>query len=403
MSTISDAPIAAVNRDRLDVPDVVSRLRRVVQTDAPVALHEPTFGGREWEYVKDCLDTGWVSSVGKYVDRFETMVAEACGAKHAVAVVNGTGALHMALLASGAQRDDEVLVPALTFIATANAVSYIGATAHFIDVEESTMGVDAAALDAYLRQIAERTGGEARNRETGRRISAIVPMHAFGTPVDMDALARVATNWNIAVVEDAAEAIGASYRGRRAGSLATVAAVSFNGNKIVTTGGGGAVVTNDADIARRIKHLTTQAKKPHRWEFDHDEIGYNYRLPNINAALGCAQLERLDEFVEKKRRLASRYHDAFGSVAGLRPHREPIGSTSNYWLNALVLDESCAGQRDELLAATNEAGLMTRPIWKLMSRLSIYAGNPRAPLPVAESLERRIVNVPSSPGLADGA
>jgi perosamine synthetase len=398
----SSGTVVTGARETLDVAGIVERVRRVIGPGA-VVLHEPTFGGREWEYVKECIDSGWVSSVGSFVDRFERMVAEAAGTDHAVAMVNGTAALHLAMLLAGVRRDDEVLVPSLTFIATANAVTYIGAIPHFVDVEEATLGLDAAALHGHLLKVGVMRDGELWNSQTGRRISAVVPMHTFGTPVAMDALMELAADWNLAVVEDAAEAIGATYKGRPAGSLAKLAALSFNGNKTVTTGGGGAVVTNDAALAKRAKHLTTQAKKAHRWEFDHDEIGFNYRLPNINAALGCAQLEQLPKFIDAKRRLAERYQREFAQVVGMQMFREPMGTASNYWLNALILDDANAGTRDDVLTALNDAGVMARPIWKPMSRLSIYEQSPRADLPVAESLEGRIINLPSSPKLSDAA
>jgi perosamine synthetase len=368
---------------------------------APAALHEPEFGGREWEYVKDCIDTGWVSSVGAYVDRFERDLRDVSGAAHAVATVNGTAALHACLLLAGVERGDEVLMPALTFIATANAVSYAGAVPHFVDSESESLGVDADALDAWLRDAAERRGGASFNRRTGARLRALVVMHVFGHPCDLDALAEVAARWHLVLIEDAAESLGSHYKGRHTGNTGLLSALSFNGNKLVTTGGGGAVLTNDAALGRRAKHLTTTARVPHRWSFLHDEVGFNYRLPNLNAALGCAQLERLDGFIERKRALAARYESAFAGVAGIDVLHEPPRTRSNYWLVALVLDAALAGRRDELLAAVNDAGYMARPLWTLMHRLPMYAACPRMPLPVAEAMEARVVNVPSSPRLVE--
>lgn len=388
----------------IDPAAFVATLRGVLpEMPAPVALHQPEFAGNEWAYVKECIDTGWVSSVGSYVDRFERMLAETCGVRHAVAVVNGTAALHVALLLAGVAADDEVLVPALTFVATANAVRYIGAVPHFVDSCSRRLGLDPAALADWLGQVAEVTPAGARNRLTGRRIAAVVPMHVFGHPVDMDALAEVAARFGIAVVEDAAESLGSRYKGRPCGSLGRVAALSFNGNKIVTTGGGGAILTDDPALAARAKHLTTTAKVPHRWEFVHDETGFNYRLPNLNAALGCAQLERLDDMVARKRAVAARYLAAFAAAEGLRVVAEPADSASNYWLNAIVLDERSEALRDVLLEAASEAGFQVRPAWRPMHLLPMYADCPRAPLPVAEALGRRLINLPSSAMLGGAA
>jgi len=361
-----------------------------------IALHEPEFTGREWAYVKECLDTGWVSSVGAYVDRFERDLREVTGAPFAVATVNGTAALHVCLLLAGVRPGDEVLIPALTFIATANAVSYACATPHFVESEEHTLGVDADALESYLLEVAELRNEGCFNRRTGARIRALVAMHVFGHPCDLDALASLAARWRLVLVEDAAESLGSSYRGRHTGNVGQLAALSFNGNKVVTTGGGGAILTQDPELGRRAKHITTTARVPHRWSFLHDEVGYNYRLPNLNAALGCAQLERLPDLIERKRRLAQRYEAAIAGVEGIGFLREPAFGQSNYWLVGLVLDPSHASCRDGLLEALNDAGYMSRPIWTLMHRLPMFAACPRMALPVAESLESRVVNVPSS-------
>lgn len=386
----------------LEPNTVLSGIRRAIGSpNEPVVLHEPQFSGHEWEYVKECIDTGWVSSVGKFVDRFEADLAQACGVKHAVAVVNGTAALHAALLVLGVRPGDEVIVPALTFVATANAVAHCGAVPHLADSEERTLGIDPAKLDRYLSEIVQKNGAGCINGATGRRIAALVPMHVFGHPVDMDPLTAVAERYGLPILEDATEAIGSAYKGRKLGSFGELSTLSFNGNKTVTTGGGGAILTNDPDIAKRAKHLTTTGKRPHAWAFEHDCIAYNYRLPNINAALGVAQLEQLDRFLASKRRLAERYEQAFADVAGLRFFKEQPFARSNYWLNAIVLDEDSASQRDDILAVTNRAGLMTRPVWQLMHRLPMYLDCPRMDLSVAESLERRIVNLPSSAKLGD--
>jgi len=383
------------------VQDVLAAVRRTLgPTDATLALHEPEFQGNEWQYVKDCIDTGWVSSVGSYVDRFERDLSAITGAPFVSATANGTAALHTCLILAGVERGDEVLMPALTFIATANAAAYLGAVPHFVDSEERSLGVDADKLQAHLDQVARIDGDVCVNRRTGARIRALVVMHVFGHPCDIDALAAVAARWKLVFIEDAAESIGSTYRGRPAGSFGALAALSFNGNKVVTTGGGGAVLTSDPALGRRAKHLTTTARTPHRWSFLHDEVGYNYRLPNLNAALGCAQLERLPDMIARKRQLAARYQASFAGVDGVRFLAEPAGTSSNYWLNAIVLADSQPSRRDELLAALNDAGYMARPVWTLMHRLPMYASAPRADLSVAERLERTVVNLPSSPKLA---
>jgi aminotransferase in exopolysaccharide biosynthesis len=365
----------------------------------PAALHEPLFAGNEWRYVKECLDSTYVSSVGAFVDRFEGALAAFTGARHAVAVVNGTAALHVALRLAGVQPGDEVLMPSLCFVATAAAIRYCGAIPHFVDAEEGTLGLDPAALRGHLERISALRDGVRVNGASGRPIRVVVPMHTFGHPVDVRGLADVADDFGLRVVEDAAESLGSLVAGRHTGTFGVMGTVSFNGNKTITTGGGGAILTDDSDLARRAKHVTTTARVPHRWAFVHDEVGYNYRMPNINAALGCAQIEQLPLLLEAKRRLFGRYQAAFANVPHVRVFGEPDGTRSNYWLQTLVLDEEVAAQRDAILEATNAAGLMTRPAWVLMHHLAPYRDCPRMPLPVAESLERRLVNVPSSPHL----
>jgi aminotransferase in exopolysaccharide biosynthesis len=334
--------------------------------------------------------------VGKFVDRFEAELAAFTGAKRAVAVVNGTAALHVALLLAGVEAGDEVLLPALTFIATANAVAYCQAIPHFVDSEERSLGMDAYALRDYLAATTEMRGGHCINRTTGRVIRAVVPMHTFGHPVDIDALLAVAHDFSLQLIEDAAESLGSTVGGRHTGTFGLMGTLSFNGNKTITTGGGGAILTNDLELGARAKHLTTTAKLPHRWNFHHDEVGYNYRLPNLNAALGCAQLEQLPRFLLEKRRLFDRYRMAFADVAGVRIVAEPAQCSSNYWLQTLLIDEPFADQRDAVLTATNDAGLMTRPAWALMHSMSMYSNSPKASLSVAESLQRRLINIPSS-------
>jgi perosamine synthetase len=381
---------------------ILEALRTVVGP-GPVGLHEPQFAGNEWRYLKECLDSSYVSSVGKFVDRFEADLASYTGAKHAVAVVNGTAALHVALLLAGVQAGDEVLVPAMTFVATSNAVSYCGAVPHFVDSEESSLGMDPHALREYLARVTESRGGSCVNRDTGRVIRAVVPMHVFGHPVDIDGLLSVAHEFGLVMVEDAAESLGSFYHGAHTGTFGLLGTLSFNGNKTITTGGGGAIITDNAQLASAAKHLTTTAKVPHRWAYRHDEVGFNYRLPNLNAALGCAQLEQLPGLLAAKRRLHERYAQAFAPIPGVRLVTEPAGCRSNYWLQTLVLDPAAAGERDEVLALSNDSGFMTRPVWDLNHRLPAYRNSPRMPLPVAESLEQRLINLPSSAQLATQA
>jgi perosamine synthetase len=380
---------------------VVAAIRSVVGS-GPVMLHEPRFAGNEWSYVKECLDSTFVSSVGKFVDRFEADLAAYTGAKYAIAVVNGTAALHVALRLAGVQPGDEVLIPALSFVATANAVAYCGASPHFVDSEERTLGLDPKALRDYLNAIAEIRSGSCVNRATGRVIRSVVPMHVFGHPLDIEGMLSVARDFHLGLVEDAAESLGSTIRGRHTGTFGLMGSLSFNGNKTITTGGGGAILTDDAYLAKRAKHITTTAKVQHRWEYQHDEVGFNYRMPNINAALGCAQLEQLTGLLTAKRALFKRYEAAFSKVSGMRIMAEPGDCRSNYWLQTLVLGADVACERDAILAATNDAGLMTRPTWTLMHRLAPYRESPRMALPVAESLERRLINLPSSPQLVLG-
>jgi perosamine synthetase len=382
--------------------NILDAMRSVLGTpDGMIALHEPEFAGNEWEYVKECIDTGWVSSVGSYVNRIEADLVAFTGVAHAIATANGTAALHICMLLAGVEPGDEVLLPTLTFIATANAVSYSGGVPHFVDSEERTLGVDADRLEAHLHEIAEIRDGHCVNRATGATIRALVVMHAFGHPADLDALAALCDRWKIVLVEDAAESLGSYYHGQHTGHVGRVAALSFNGNKVMTTGGGGAILTNDPEMASRAKHLTTTARVPHRWNFIHDEIGYNYRLPNLNAALGCAQLERVPGMIDRKRRLAGRYAAAFAEVPGVRFLAEPENCHSNYWLNTIVLDPENAGEHEAVLEVLNDSNYMSRPVWTLMHRLPMYADCPRADLSIAEGLAGRVINLPSSPKLAD--
>lgn len=372
---------------------LVSFIRDQYATTEFIPLHAPVFRGRERELVLDTIDSTFVSSVGAYVDRLERDTAAFCGSPRAVAVMNGTAALHISLVLAGVERDDLVVTQSLTFVATCNAIAYCGAQPLFIDVDRRTMGLSPTALDAWLQEHALiDDAGECRTREGHRRIRACVPMHTFGHPVDLDALVEVCERWHLVLIEDAAESLGSYYKGRHTGTFGRVGVLSFNGNKVMTTGGGGMLLT-DEDIGKRAKHLTTTAKIPHPYEFVHDEVGYNYRMPNLNAALGCAQLEQLPDFLESKRVLAERYIDFFKD-SEFQPIVEPEGCRSNYWLNGVVCQSGV--QRDALLKWTNDAGVMTRPIWTLMTRLSLYSNALRGPLENAEWLEARVVNLPSS-------
>lgn len=375
-------------------------LAKVLPGSGTKALHEPEFAGNEWLYAKECLDTGWVSSAGKFVDEFEARLAEFTGAKHAVVVVNGTVALEVALRLGGVGAGDEVLVPAVSFVATANAVAHCGATPHFVDSEEATLGMDADALAEHLTRIAERAGGAWRNRLTGRRLAAIVPMHALGHPVDMPRLLQLAAQYALPVIEDAAESLGSTLHARHTGTFGLAGILSFNGNKIVTTGGGGAILTDDTALARRAKHITTTAKLPHAWEFYHDQVAFNFRMPNLNAALGCAQLERLADMLARKRRLAHAYRSALAAHPALIFIDEPGGSRSNFWLNGVRASLAHLDERNSLLEKLIASGYQCRPLWTLLHRLPMYRDSPRAALPVAERLELSVITLPSSARLA---
>ncbi len=377
-----------------DITDFI-RERYRAHDGETVMLHAPTFAGNEKRYLEECIDSTYVSSVGPFVDRFEREMEAYTGAAKAVVCVNGTNALHMAMVLSGVGRDDEVLTQALTFIATCNAVSYIGAHPVFIDVDMDTMGLSPEALERWLEQNAEVRGdGQCYDRVTGRRVKACIPMHTFGHPVRLDELSSICDRWHIDLIEDAAESIGSFYKGRHTGTFGKVGALSFNGNKTITTGGGGMLLFRDEELGRYAKHLTTQAKVPHRWEFVHDHVGYNYRMPNINAALGCAQLEQLDTFLASKRATAEAYRELFRDEPhGIRFMAEPEGTRSNYWLNAVLLPDREA--RDTFLEYTNDHGVMTRPVWELMNRLPMFSGARHDGLENTVYLADRIVNIPS--------
>jgi perosamine synthetase len=374
--------------------NIVTHIREQFPGKDFIPLHAPVFAGNEKRYLLDTIDSTFVSSVGAYVNKFEEMICEITGAKYSIAIVNGTNALHMGLILADVNGDDEVLSQSLTFIATCNAISYIGAKPVFIDVDRDTLGMSPDSMSAYLDQNAEiRNDGYTYNRRSGRRIKACVPMHTFGMPCRIDEIAQLCNKWNITLVEDSAESLGSYYKRKHTGIYGELGIFSFNGNKTVTCGGGGAIVTNNSDIAKRAKHLTTQAKVPHPWAFTHDEIGYNYRMPNLNAALACAQLEQLADFVQNKRELAENYSSFFND-SNIEFINEPVNSRANFWLNAIILKDK--SERDDFLKFTNDNGVMTRPVWDLMHTLPMFIGADHDSLSNSLWLADRLVNIPSS-------
>lgn len=372
---------------------LATAIRQKFTDDGFIPLHAPVFAGKEKEYLIECIDSTFVSSVGAFVDRFEAMMCEITGAKYAIATMNGTAALHMCLILAGVQDGDEVITQPLTFVATCNALTYQRAHPVFIDVDRDTMGLSPDALEAFLDTHGEIRDGRCFNKQTGRRITAVVPMHTFGIAAKIERLLEICERWHLVLIEDAAEALGSYSQGRHLGTIGHMGAFSFNGNKIVTSGGGGCIVTNCPDIAKLAKHLTTTAKVPHAWEFFHDQVGYNYRLPNVNAALACAQLEQLQGFMDVKRKLADFYADVCAQNQ-LQFVQEPAGTQSNYWLNAILVDDPA--ERDALLQWAAEQKIMMRPIWRLMNELPAFANAQSAACPNAEWLQSRIVNLPSS-------
>jgi len=363
-----------------------------------IPLHRPVFEGNERQYLVDCIDSNFVSSVGAKVTEFEEKVAKFTGSKYAVATVNGTAALHVAIELAGVKPGDEVISQALTFIATCNAISYAGATPIFIDVDLDTMGLSPLALSRFLEKNAEKRATGTFNKLSGKKISACVPMHTFGFPCRIAEIAEICAYWDIALIEDAAESLGSFVGSRHTGTFSSMATLSFNGNKVITTGGGGMIITNESDLAKRAKHITTTAKVPHPYEFVHNEIGYNYRMPNLNAALGCAQMERLEEFLAIKTQLASQWN-AFFNKRGYNFFEAISGKKANHWLNTIILDSR--KDRDEFIKMTNDNGVMTRPIWMLMSKLPMFKNSQRDSLENSLWLEDRAVNIPSS--VPDGA
>ncbi len=371
----------------------ISFIRDLFHSEEFIPLHAPFFGGNEKVYLNECIDSTFVSSVGKFVDKFEEVVAAYTGAAKAVVCVNGTNALHLALVLAGVERNDEIITQALTFIATANAISYCGAHPVFTDVDKDTMGLSPNAVDKWLTNHAEIRNDECFNKETGRRIKAVVPMHTFGHPIHLDEMVDVCKKWNLELIEDAAESLGSFYKGKHTGTFGKIGVLSFNGNKTITTGGGGMLLFKDEELGKYAKHLTTQAKVPHAWEFVHDHIGYNYRMPNINAALGCAQMEQLETILKDKRSTSESYKTYFEDKA-IRFFSEPENCQSNYWLNAVILPDKDAQIR--FLEQTNAEGVMTRPIWELMNRLPMFENCQTDDLENTRWFADRVVNLPSS-------
>jgi len=372
---------------------VVDFIRSVYKTDSFIPLHEPRFLGNEKKYLNECIDSTFVSSVGKFVDEFEDKIASYTGAKYAVATSSGTSALHISLIILGVKDGDEVITQPLTFVATCNAINYCNASPIFIDVDKDTMGMSLIALEIFLKENAIIKNQQCINKITGKVIKACVPMHTFGYPCRIDKIQNLCKEWHIALVEDSAESLGSYYKNQHTGTFGEIGILSFNGNKIITSGGGGCILTNNEDLAKKAKHITTTAKEPHKWEYTHDLVGYNYRMPNLNAALIVAQLEQLNGFLKSKRFLAKSYEDFFNG-SNIQFVSEPENSKSNYWLNSIILKDD--NQRNLFLDETNSKSIMTRPIWTLMNKLPMFKEAQCGDLTNSEWLEERVVNIPSS-------
>ena len=373
--------------------DVINFIQSIYQSKDFIPLHEPLFIGNEKKYLNECIDSTFVSSVGKFVDEFEEKIAKYTGARYAVATSNGTSALHIALLLANVTRNDEVITQPLTFVATCNAISYCGANPVFIDVDKETMGLSPLSLQAYLEKNAYIKNQQCINNKTGKVIKACVPMHTFGLPCRIDEIKEICDKYHISLIEDAAESLGSFYKNKHTGTFGQMGVISFNGNKIITAGGGGCIITDDETLAKKAKHLTTTAKVPHKWKFVHDAIGFNYRMPNLNAALLVAQLEQLDGFLENKKLLANKYKEFF-KKSDIVLVTELENSKLNYWLNTIILKDE--QQRDLLLDEANSKGIMVRPIWTLMNKLAMFQNAQCGELTNAEWLEQRVVNIPSS-------
>ena len=373
--------------------DIVDFVRGIYGKEGLIPLHEPLFIGNEKKYLNECIDSGYVSSIGKFVDKFEEKIAEYTGSKYVVATTNGTAALHIALLISDVNKGDEVITQPLTFVATCNAIRYCGANPIFVDVDRETMGLSPDSLNYFLSENADIKNNQCFNKTTGKIIKACVPMHTFGHSCRISEIKEICDKYKIILIEDAAESLGSFYNGKHTGTFGSLGVLSFNGNKIISGGGGGCIITDDEALAKKAKHITTTAKVPHKWEYSHDMVGYNYRMPNINGALLVAQLERLENFLVSKREVAMKYKFFFKN----KPYgfvEEPVNSCSNYWLNSIILIDK--EERDLFLRETNSKGITTRPIWTLMNKLSMFQGSQCGELSNAEWLEERVANIPSS-------
>ena len=365
-----------------------------------IHLHEPFFFGKEKKYLKHCIETTFVSSKGKYVKKFETALSKYINAKNIILLNSGTSALHIALLLMGVKSGDEVILPSMTFVATANAVKYCNANPHFVDSEEESLGIDPIALKNWLNKIVMKKGKYSFNKMTNNRISAIVPMHTFGHPCKMDELKKISKKFNMKIIEDSAEALGSFYKGKHAGTIGDIGTLSFNGNKTITTGAGGAIITNNDRVALQARHIISTAKQNHAYEYIHDKIGYNYRMPNLNASIGLAQFENINKIINSKRKLFQKYNKLFSNIDEIDLFKEPRYCKSNYWLQTIILRKQNMKLRNDILKLTNKKNIMTRPVWKLLHKLQPFKNCQRSPLPKALSLEKRIINIPSSYGIA---
>ena len=361
-----------------------------------IYLHEPDIKKEDWKFVKECLSRNFVSSVGNYVTEFEEILKKFTKAKYVIATVNGTSAIHLALVVMGANENDEVILPSLNFVAAANAVRYCNAIPHFVEVEEETLGIDPVKLEEYLKKIVIKKNNISFNKYTKKRIRFMMPLHMFGHPAKILELKKIAKNYNLKIIEDAAESLGSTYKNKHLGTFGDIGVLSFNGNKIITTGGGGALLTNSLKIAKKLKYLSTTAKKPHRWKYEYSDIGYNYRMPGINASLGCAQMKRIKSYVNIKRKLFKKYKDGFKDIKDVAIFQEPKYAKSNYWLQTIILDNKISHLKEKILEKANNLGFSIRPIWKPLHKLDKFKLCPRMEMKTTENLEKRILNLPSS-------
>ena len=386
-------------KQKLIISEIINAIRKATKLST-AQLHQPEFNGNEWQYIKDCFDSSFVSSVGTYVTEFEKKIALYTGANHAIATINGTAALHLALVVAGVQQNDEVLVPSMTFVATVNAVSYLNAKPHFVDCSEQNFGMDPTLLRNHLEKISELKNGVCVNKESGSIIRALVPTHVFGHPCDIAELKEIADDFQLLLIEDASESLGSYYQKKHTGTFGSLGVISFNGNKTITTGGGGVIITNDDKLAHKAKFLSTTAKEQHPYAFVHKKVGYNYRMPNLNAALGCAQLENLPKILKAKRKLNFKYKNAFSKVKNIQFLDETNFPGSNFWLQTILINENYSQFQNPIIESCIEAGYQVRPVWKPIHSLPMYLGSPSTSLSNTNSLSKRIINLPSGAGLA---